>query len=163
LFIVVQWSPFQSRKSNKGEPQHATEIRLLNTKSNERLPIDDEDDDDYHVEHKSETMETATLTMTKDGGKFYYSKANIERISMERVDATPAYQIKMDRYMGDNTLNTIERLENPAVPKLAVQPISRASSANSEAHTVVASDSTMDDYSDRSKIMMLKSIGGNNY
>lgn len=122
MYLLVKWYPLQNKNKLEEEPLNTTEVGLINKAIEERSPIDDDEDDKYNAEGGSKQ------------GKFSYNN-NIPRTSLERVNILP-YQVKVDRYLGNNKINTIEILENkpkPIVPRLAMQAIPRTSSTSSRA------------------------------
>ncbi|KAG2211647.1 hypothetical protein INT47_008744, partial [Mucor saturninus] len=105
----VKWYPFQKKKRSDDDGLNGTEVGLIN-----KAPPIEDDDDDSQYRKESEDSE----------GRFYANK--IGPTSLERVDNLP-YQVKVDRYLGNNKVNTIEikdpKKPKPIVPRVAMQAI----------------------------------------
>jgi hypothetical protein len=146
---TVQWYPFQSRKRNDDEPLHTTEIGLLNKRLDERLPIDDEEDDFPYEQHHPQQFIGDKI------GEYSYNESIILRASMERVDYIP-HQVKVDRYLGNNKLNSIEITSSTGVQRVAMQPI--LSTTVVDTNTIVKSTSIQQSQFQGSKIIMESDI-----
>lgn len=167
-FIVVRWYPFQNFKPGKDNDDalKATEVELLYGKSNDRLPIDDEDECDIKYEHHYYSKTTmSNARKIEDVENFYYKQEEVHthilRPSMECVEEKiPLSPVTvMEHDLGNNKLHSIELMDRPAtVPKLALQPVvSRSSSARSEATKVMTPVSVVDEaYDSGSPRIMLR-------
>ncbi|KAK4515744.1 uncharacterized protein ATC70_010697 [Mucor velutinosus] len=128
----VFWIPFQGTKRFIEEPpHHAIEAGLLGIKRNEdRMPIDDEDDDCYYND--------SSITETK---KMYMMNHNdMPRRSLERVDHVP-FNIKMERYAGNTKLDSIKLPASSTIQpvRVAMKPILKDTNTNITTAVIITS------------------------
>ncbi|KAG2236072.1 hypothetical protein INT48_006088, partial [Thamnidium elegans] len=112
----VEWYPFRSQTQPKKEGYSTAESGLRTRRIDERMPIDDDDEQDVGL-------------LTKQD-EFYGRNGAITRTSLERVDFVP-YQIKLDRHQGLHKLNSIEFNNSTGFPvhKLEAQTLTASSSS----------------------------------
>ncbi|KAI9344748.1 hypothetical protein BD770DRAFT_397419 [Pilaira anomala] len=125
----VQWYPFEIKRKNRRNGSNALETGLFKTRIEERLPID-EDDDEHVVDL---LMKQETLFEKHD---------NITRTSLERVDLVP-YQLKVNRHLGLHKLDSIEFLDTSgtSVQRLKMQPVAKTSSESIRSISSLTADS----------------------
>ncbi|CEP11837.1 hypothetical protein [Parasitella parasitica] len=124
----VFWIPFQGTAKFIEEPSHhAVEAGLLGVKdNNDRLPIDDEEDDFYN---------DSTLTENKKEHILNGEPIQIPRKSMERVN-----KLKMERYHIGNVKSDLIKLgSNTTQPdRVAMKPLPK----NNETNITIATITT---------------------
>lgn len=139
-FVAVFWVPFQGTKRFIEEPpHHAIEAGLLGMKRNEdRMPIDDEDDDYYFND----------LSITETKKVYMMNHDDIPRRSLERVEPVP-FNVRMERYAGNTKLDSIKLpASSTAQPvRVAMKPILK--DANTNTTTAVITTTTINNSSNK--------------
>ncbi|KAI8638936.1 hypothetical protein BD408DRAFT_422324 [Parasitella parasitica] len=123
----VFWIPFQGTAKFIEEPPHyAIEAGLLGVKgSNDRMPIDDEDDDFYNE---------STLTETRKALVLDDKSTQILRKSMEQVD-----NLKMEKYYASNMIPDAIKLKSDASTqpaRMAMKPVPKNATVTTVTTTI---------------------------